>query len=180
MIDSKEIEWRLKKIERLYSDAMASSEVSSELPALYGKIAVIELGGWVEETRDMLAEKLVGSLFETSEGVSRGNLLGRVSGFEYKQNFCRDIFQKLLGLHGVSEIEARLEGAEHEVFKANLGTLWKQRNACAHRTVSGAMEQIQGPATTILQLGYISRGLQSLEAVIDTLCRTRCRYWHMK
>lgn len=180
MIESEGIEKRLKSLERLYLQAMSSSEAGSELPALYGKMAVIELGGWVEEARDALADKLVDNIFLPSEKVSREKLLGRVSGFEYKQHFCRDIFQKLLGLHGVSELEERLEGTIHDAFKSNLGSLWLQRNTCAHRTLAGTMEQIQGPSATIAQMRRINAGLQELGDAIDKLSRVQCPYRCMR
>lgn len=180
MIESEGIEQRLKNLERLYLQAMSSPETGSELPALYGKMAVIELGGWIEEARDVLADRLMDSIFLPSEKVSREKLLGQVSGFEYKQHFCRDVFQKLLGLHGVSELEEHLEGTIHDAFKSNLGSLWVQRNTCAHRTLAGTMEQIQGPSTTIAQMRSISAGLKELEDAIGELSRVQCRYRHMR
>lgn len=173
MYEYASIEKRLQSLLSLYNQSMVQDD--DELPVLYSKIAIIELGGWIEETRDYFADKLLGKLFLPSEKVDRKKIIGIVSGFDYVF-FRNNVFQKLIGEHGTSEIEHMLDANIHDIFKADLGTLWRQRNACAHRSVAGTTLKIQAPSSTIAQFKHIKNGLVQIDNAIDALNRSIIEY----
>lgn len=170
MYDHSSIENRLRTLNRLYDQSMMSEDL--DLPILYSKIAIIELGGWVEEVRDYFAEKLLNKLFMNLEFDTPSNIIGRVSGFDYPY-FKDQVFQVLVGMHGVAEIESRLDIDTHVNLKSNLGTLWAKRNCCAHRSLDGTMEKIQAPSTTIKQFNHIKKGLDDIDKSLDEFIRDR-------
>ena len=173
MYECTTIETRLETLETLYNQSMI--QVDDELPILYSKIAIIELGGWIEETRDYFANKLFSKLFYSSDNTDLKKVIGTVSGFDYVY-FRNNVFRKLIGEHGTSEIEHMLDTSTHDIFKANLGTLWKQRNACAHRSVEGTTLKIQAPSSTIAQFKHIKDGLIQIDNAIDMLNRSTIEY----
>lgn len=173
MIETSYIENRLKELNRLYSSAMSSSE-DNELPLLYSKIAIIELGGWIEESRDELRDQLLKIItHQNPEDCCKKIYPKHVSGFDYMDHFRKAIFERLIGLHGASELEAQLDEEINLVFKSSMGTLWYQRNICAHRTIKGTQVSIQSPSSTMKQFKNIEPGLKQLEAAINCLKRDK-------
>lgn len=146
----------------------AASPLSS---LLYSKLAVIELGGWIETSMDDLIYR-AGKKLKHPVNVKelKDSIVGKTWGFDYKSNFRRMMIQ-VVGLIAVEKIEKIVDAGRQAAMVATLGILKTARNDVAHTYVKHPHFAAAIPAPSVIS-GYfavIHAGLQAIEAAMRKL-----------
>lgn len=146
----------------------ASSPLSS---LMYSKLAVIELGGWIETSMDDLIYR-AGKKLKHPVNIKelKDSIVGKTWGFDYKANFRRMMIQ-VVGLIAVEKIEKIVDAGRHAAMIATLGLLKSARNDLAHTYVKHPHFAAPIPAPSVVS-GYftvIHNGLKAIEAAMRTL-----------
>lgn len=152
---------QLKKLDKLYNAAILGSD--PDLPRYYSRLAVIELGGWIEECMDDLArchprrKKL-----RTSEGRNYvDNIVKDNHGFEYNRNFRR-MMKKIVGIVILEKTEQKMNIIRKQALESSLTVLYPERNEHAHIPIKTA-PNFTTPSVCIAHFNQIYDGLQEFE-----------------
>lgn len=162
MIARSEIEQNLKSLDRRFVNAQSARE------ALYAsKLAIIELGGWVELSMDDVIERCAVRhlAVEKNRKFCREKIIGTTWGFEYEKHF-RNMLARLLGLINVERIERKVDGAVHSAFLASLESMKVARNLEAHTYLKGVTRTINAPSVTLTHYSRIENGLAQIDEAI--------------
>ena len=172
-ISSKNIRNNLELLQRLYDSAMNSSSKDSSLEAaLYSKLAIIELSGWIEETIDTI---LTDYLNRTINNLALRNtiekeVIQRVYGFRYGTDF-RPLMERILGGEKFQYIISRLEknGACTSQLHHALSILTTRRDRAAHTHQKGVMQSYDAPSWTIQQLNIILPIFRRIQGMVKNM-----------
>lgn len=123
-----------------------------QFSALYSKMAIIELCGWLEQSFDSIASRCVKNRIATP--VYRdvfNSIVSKNYGFHYTKNYRRMMLQTI-GVLQMEQLELQLTATgEKNILESTLEILGVERNRAAHTTTAGAMPTYQAPSTTISQ-----------------------------
>lgn len=138
---------------------------------LYAKLAVIELGGWIETSMDDLIYRAGKKIKEPANVKElRDSIVGKTWGFDYKVNFRKMMIQ-CLGLVAVEKIEKTADAGRIAAMIAALGVLKTARNNLAHTYVKHPNFTAPIPAPSVVA-GYLTvvyEGLMAIEKAMRKL-----------
>lgn len=135
---------------------------------LLAKLAIIEVGGWVEMSMDDLVLRSGRKLSVLANAAYlKTNIVERTWGFDYKQNF-RQMLMRSIGLILVEQIEGAVDGGKFAKMNAALGLLKSARNDVAHTYVKHIIIGAPIPAPSLVATYFLDiyDGLKDLEAVM--------------
>lgn len=143
----------LKIIEKEFDEVMGRPSLvrSSVIAAFYSKLAIMEVGGWVEQTVDDLLHNYIDST--VADGTIRETLkkevVGRVFGFRYGADF-RPLFEKIIGAARYEEVRKQLSKKNQDnILSTKLSELSKARDSAAHTYWrGGTMPRYAAPSST--------------------------------
>lgn len=132
---------------------------------LYAKLAIIEVGGWVEMSMDDLVAR-AGKRLTTPSNIKllENQIIDKTWGFDYDKNF-RPMLMRVIGLVRLEALERSLDIKKQTKMKAALGLLKGSRNAVAHTYVKNpaAGTPIAAPSVSISYFNDIYDGLKDIE-----------------
>lgn len=137
---------------------------NSVVAALFSKQAVMEVGGWVEQTVDNILyyyiDKTIGDV--ELRKVLKEEVVDKVYGFKYSSEF-KPLFQKIIGAGRYQQIVKSLEKTGlDQVLYSKLNTLCISRNRAAHTYWRKVTLQFDAPSTTALLFEDISKILRKI------------------
>lgn len=165
MIVKCHIEGTLTRINRLY---LASADV--RLGLYFSKLAMLELCGWIEITMDDMVRSLSKRMVRNvgNRNYYEKEFIKRTHGFEYEYHFRRMLIG-LVGLHGVEEIERKVNSAVFQPMCAALNTLKPDRDKHAHEYIKGTTLRLDAPSIIITRYKVVHAGLVNVEQVLKSL-----------
>ena len=114
------------------------------------KMAILELGGWIECTMDEILKDYVHrKILDASEINSIEKEIDKVYGFSYERNF-NPLVERIIGVDNYYKIKSVLitKGKWHP-FVAELNAFWRVRGSAAHTNFNGVARSFDAPTTTI-------------------------------
>lgn len=161
MLHFSRIEKTLRFLDSEYNRHIVSRE--RERPAMYSKLGVLELSGWIEESFDEIARNGVRDKLRLlrSRDVLEKKIL-RTHGFSYKEH-SRELLAVALGSVRLLSIEKELKrNGSLLQLTSELGALNKQRKMAAHTYVKGTTLTFDAPSVTLARYYKIKPVLQKL------------------
>lgn len=138
---------------------------------LYAKLAIIEVGGWVEMSMDDLVLRC-GAKLRNPSNIShlKKDIVDRTWGFDYNKSF-RQMLIRAVGLIAVEKIESTVDGGKFAKMTAAIDMLKTARNNVAHTYVKNiaVTAPIPEPAVAATYFNDIYVGLKDMEAVMKSL-----------
>ena len=158
------IHQNLKSLDVLYKRAATHKSA-----LFYSKLAILELCGWVEETMDRVVRSCACRTLRepTNRGAIEENVILRTHGFDYNNHFRRMLTQVIV-LHGVEQVERRMDSMKLQVLKSTLGGLRSRRDKEAHTHLVGTMRTLDAPSATIQNFERVYDGLKEVSAQLKT------------
>ncbi len=138
---------------------------------MLAKLAIIEVGGWVEMSMDDLVLRCGKKLKESkNDDHLKKVIVKNTWGFDYEKNF-RQMLIRAVGLVTVEKIELRLDGAKFAKLNAALDMLKTARNNVAHTYVKHPVVTAPIPAPMVVASYFndIYDGLKDFEKVMKSL-----------
>ena len=152
------------------AEKLQSRYTNVELECL-SKMAIMELGGWIECKIDaILADYIKRKITdeEERERVNK-NIIKHVYGFNYK-NDIRPLCERVLGCAQVWMFHKRLENTGRLLeLTSELGNIECMRNIAAHTNWDGITRTFDAPSTTLLRLKRIYPIISWIEREIKAL-----------
>jgi hypothetical protein len=142
-------------------DSLHSSPgITAQRQNYYGKLALIELCGWIEQSLDNMARVHCSSIRNMNE---LDMLLKNVHGFNYKN--LRSILIQITGIVNVLDIEHSLitKGASYQILNSQLGSLSSKRNDAAHTHMPGVQVTYDAPSRILAELNQIEPSLLDMQ-----------------
>jgi hypothetical protein len=163
MIPKANIDLNLDRLEILYNAA------TNPLDALfYAKLAIIELGGWVEQSIDLIIKDLVNRFIEKPENLKlMEERIKRTYAFHYNENF-RYLLTLVVGITNVERLEAIVDPSKFAILTATLSALKTVRDAEAHTHLC-VTKTLNAPSVSKANLIYIYDGLVDIEVKFSTM-----------
>lgn len=128
----------------------------------YSKLALLELGGWIEISLDEIFYREVKfRMSNTSYIKEMKGSIKKNSGFAYEFNI-RKVLIQLIGHHGIELLESNMNAATFIRFKAELISLRNSRNSEAHVYIKGTTRSIDAPSITRARIEPLHAGLLEL------------------
>ena len=161
MIQKRSLLHQLKKLNRLYNEALLGSD--NELPKYYSRLAVLELGSWVEECmkdivrcyprRKRLREKPNHDYINT--------ILNENYGFDYNKNF-RKMLKRVSGIVVLERVEKRMNSTLKQGLESALTKIYPERNDHAHKPICSA-PNFTSPSVCTSLFDDVYNGLREYE-----------------
>ena len=161
MIQKRPLLQQLKKLNKLYNEALLGSD--NELPKYYSRLAVLELGSWVEECmkdivrfypkRKRLKEKPNHDYINT--------IVNENYGFDYNKNF-RKMLKRVSGIVVLERVERRMNPTLKQGLESALTKIYPERNDHAHKPIRSA-PNFTSPSICISLFNDIYSGLNEYE-----------------
>jgi hypothetical protein len=167
MIVKKNILSSLKKLDILYNISMTSTSHSDSV--FYSRLAVLELGSWLEESfDDIVARSLKGKLKTVQfKDILRGYIKA-THGFKYKKHF-RPLMIRAIGLYQMEKIHNYLDSSgQLQILESTLDTISDKRNPAAHTSFIGT-PSYPAPSTTLGQLDRLYPILRNIYSFVTKL-----------
>lgn len=132
---------------------------NGKLMKSYAKIAIIAIGGWLEDGLKELAQLSIIKLQETKNQDKATKFVGQIYGFSYRYHFSQAIMFSF-GVHGLEFIELKIGDADIARLSSSLGKLkkWRDEVAHSHRTAIPC-----NPTQIIQELNIIFPILKKIE-----------------
>tara|TARA_Y100000813_G_scaffold197644_1_gene183420 strand:- start:878 stop:1390 length:513 start_codon:yes stop_codon:yes gene_type:complete len=158
MVAKTYIEPTLKALDERYREGLKNKEA-----LLVSKMAIIELGGWTEETIDALVSRYAQRKIQHSPRLNKFNEAVRYThGFQYQKHFTH-LVKELVGCLGVELIERKADRLKIQRLESALSNLTDARNKAAHTHIQGATYTIDAPSVTLSNYNFIYDGLKEFE-----------------
>lgn len=170
MIDYVSIENTLKLLDREYNNAQNSSQVDSQMPVLFSKLAILELCGWIEVSVDNVLFEYVNNTVvkEENKKIIRERIAVNY-GFKFKTNL-QPLFCSVFGIKNYEDIIGALSDQELANMQTTLGNLAKLRDIAAHNnTEVGITPTYNAPSQTITDYKKIKPAFEIIEKEIQKL-----------
>lgn len=171
MIQKRLFLFQLKKLDKLYEDALYGRDI--ELPKYYSRLAVLELGSWIEECMDELV------FYYTLRGRKRlreraniqylENLVKNNYGFHYNSNFRR-MLKQTIGLVVLERIEKKMDSNLRQGLESALTQTRLERNQHAHKPIH-ISPKFTSPSVCLSLFNNIYNGLEEYEKQFKKLTR---------
>lgn len=155
-------------ISSLLSDYINLFNGSQAIPQnmyYFSKLAILDLGGWVEQSVDELVMGLNHKVIKSDDIDQK--ILQNVYGFNYDAHM-RPMFIKSIGLSNIELVENNVDKNRHLVLKSSLSTLKTSRDRLAH-SYTDVTNIISSPQITLNELNKIHSGLTNLETTMRKL-----------
>lgn len=152
-VAEKTIKANLAIIEAGFEEAMASTRLlrGSALAAMFSKLAILEVGGWIEQTVDSMLYYYVNATVSNKQiqKTVKEQVIDTVYGFRYASDL-KPLLMKVLGAEKFHCIEERLRRKGMDQILLNcIATLNKGRNAAAHTYWHSSVQQkFDAPSAT--------------------------------
>lgn len=160
MVAKTYIEPTLKALDERYRKGLKNKEA-----LLVSKMAIIELGGWTEETIDALVNRYAQRKIQHSPRLNKFNkVVTDTHGFRYGKHFTH-LVKELVGCLGVEIIERNADNLKLQRLESALSNLTDSRNKAAHTHIQGATYTIDAPSVTISNYNFIYDGLKEFESI---------------
>ena len=160
MLSDTHILSNLQKINTVYQN----SSNDLDLPALFSKLAILEVCGWIEEAMDNIVLECANRLtlniddLDTFEKES----VKKTYSFSYDKHFRRLLVQ-LIGLRSIAAVEQKLDQAIFAKFKSDIYSLKVRRDDFAHAHVQQITHNFDAPSVTIPRFRRVYSGLSDIE-----------------
>lgn len=120
------------------------------------KMAILELGGWIECTMDEILKDYVHrKILDVAEASKIEREIDKVFGFSYERNFS-PLVERIIGVENFYKIKSALSAkGKWDPFVADLDALWRVRGRAAHTNFNGVAKNYDAPTTTIGRLQTI-------------------------
>jgi len=165
MIAKTYISQNLNKIERLFNEAK-----NPQSSRFYSKLAILELGGWIEMSMDDLIKRLAKRKLRQPATIKRvEEIIESNFGFGYKKNFKNKMLLQIVGLVGVEKFDRKVNGIKIQKLMSSLDALKKHRDQEAHEYTKALAKPIDAPSVTKGRLVIIYEGLIEIERVLKKL-----------
>ncbi len=137
---------------------------------LYSKLAILELGGWAEESmEDIVLRHAKRHLRKELKFNSfKKYHVDKNHGFHYEKNFFVMLI-KLIGIVNVERIERKIDLLRFDQMKSALSTLKYSRNSLAHTHTKGITVTIDTPSITKKSFVRILEGFKEFDNILRTL-----------
>jgi uncharacterized protein YihD (DUF1040 family) len=168
MINKAQILKGLKKIDKLYQDAINTGDTSLE--RFYSKLCTIEFCGWIEESMDdLIIRHVKRKKLKENKNIKyvKKDIIGNTYGFEYKKYF-RNMLIKTIGIIKLEYIEKNMNQKRLQLLKSALSTLHKERNQHSHQTIQ-TTKTFTAPSKTIALFNDVYEGLLEYEIFLKKL-----------
>jgi len=152
---------QLKKLNKLYNDALLGRD--NELPKYYSRLAVLELGSWVEECmkdivrcyprRKRLKEKPNHDYINT--------IVNENYGFDFNKDF-RKMIKRVSGIVILERVERKMDSTLKQGLESALTKIYPERNDHAHKPIRLA-PNFTSPSICISLFEDIYKGLREYE-----------------
>lgn len=158
-------------IRRYNRAAVSKTRYASVEMEYLSKIAILELGGWVEERIDsILLDYVYRKIVDPTEQQRyKKEVVGRVFGFEFDRN-VRPLFERVLGAAHCEAIRNQLM-AHSMLFPlaAELHSLWSMRGRAAHTNWEGITRVFDAPSMTLARLKNIYPAMCMISRVVNAM-----------
>lgn len=152
---------QLKKLDKLYKEALLSSDIN--LPKYYSRLAVLELGSWTEECMKEIVRCYPRKkrIKETSSLDYIKTVVDRNFGFDYNKNF-RKMIKKVSGIVVLEQVERNMNQSLKQGLESTLTVLYPERNNHAHKPLL-ATPNFTTPSVCLALFKDIANGLNEYE-----------------
>ncbi|KJR42991.1 endoribonuclease [Candidatus Magnetoovum chiemensis] len=133
-------------------------------------MAIIELGGWIEESMDAIIRECAKKNLKQQKNIKylEDNIIEPIFGFTYNKHLKRMMIN-LIGLITYDKLETSLDQNKLSRLKTGLGNLKTVRDELAHTFISGTTPMINAPSVTISQFDDIYEGLTDIEHKLGSI-----------
>ena len=161
MIPKRPLLHQLKKLDKLYNGALLGSD--NELPKYYSRLAVLELGSWVEECMDDIVKCYPKRkrVREISSQQYIDDIVSKNYGFEYNDNF-RKMIKRVSGIVILERVEKKMNPTLKQGLESTLTKIYPERNDHAHKPIHLA-PNFTSPSVCISLFDNIYDGLKEYE-----------------
>ena len=138
---------------------------------LLSKLAVLELGGWIETAIDqILVEYVSRKISDTGEQARiRHQIIDRVYGFDLDRNIW-PLFERILGVAICQRLKSEIENTPGYLqFTSDIGDLAKARKAKAHTCWSGITPHVETPSWVLDRFQHIYPIVQHIRSFVAQL-----------
>jgi hypothetical protein len=168
MIPKRYTSLQLKKLDGLYNSAVTSGS-DPDFPKYYSRLAVLEVGGWIEDSMDDLVRlysrrkriKIKAYLDYVEE------IIGRNYGFGYENNF-KKMMRAALGATLLSNVESGMDVVKKQALESALSVLYPERNQHAHRSIRTAIS-FTAPSVCQAHFNDVYTGLKEFERILKSV-----------
>lgn len=168
VVDSAQINSNLRRLDTEYNRTI---EEDPELPLFYSKLAVIEFGGWLEESFDEILLNYIDSHIVNSNCHSIiAKLIRRNYGFKFEDNIYK-IFSIVIGANNWENIiDVLQQGANFSNLESILNQYSESRNKMAHTYSKNMMTpHYKAPSQVISDFNKILPAIQEIEEEVQRL-----------
>jgi len=161
IIDKSKILITLQELNNLYK---ANSHDSFQV-YVYSKVAILELGGWVQATIEAMTEKYYyDNITDPTKHGDFKKLVSTNSGFHYVRN-VENLLRHVVGVYGIKNVEDKTGTADMSTLKSFLDSLTTDRNDVAHNyeRQKVPITNLDAPSKTIQKCKDICRLLEIFE-----------------
>lgn len=161
MIQKRPLLHQLKKLDKLYNDVLLGSDI--ELPKYYSRLAVLELGSWVEECMDDIVKCYPKrkKIREVSSRQYIDDIVIKNYGFDYNDNF-RKMLKRVSGIILLERVERKMNSTLKQGLESALTKIYPERNDHAHKPIHLA-PNFTSPSVCISLFDDIYKGLREYE-----------------
>lgn len=158
----------LKSINRLYKRTAGTKDTIETL--LYSKIAILEFGGWIEESMDDIVERCAKRCLVAPSNLKKvqNPVIKRNYGFLYEEHFSK-MLRQVIGFDGLEELEKVLDPTKLALLKSGLVSMTTIRNSLAHTHIKGTARSIEAPSSTIARFESLYEGLKDIDIKLRLL-----------
>lgn len=161
MIQKRSLLLQLKKINKLYNEALFGSDI--DLPKYYSRLAVLELGSWVEECMKDIVRCYPRRkrLRDRSSHDYMNTILNENYGFDYNKNF-RKMLKQVSGIIVLESVERKMDSVLKQGLVSALTKVYPERNDHAHKPIRSAAN-FTSPSVYMSLFSDIYNGLAEYE-----------------
>lgn len=168
--ETRTIKRNLRLIAAEYNRAMNSRKLGDSLiAALNSKMALMEVGGWIEQTVDAILYYYIEHTVNDAvlAETLKKEIVDRTYGFRYSKEF-RPLCEKILGAAQFAKITSLMEKKGlYQVLQSCMNQLADNRNRAAHTYWSKVTPRFDAPSVTESKL-------------LDLIPAIRCFWRHVR
>lgn len=164
MIAKSYISENLARIDVLYRRA-----TTAKASLFYSKLAILELGGWIEISWDEIVMREARKRLRTTQSITFvTDVVDKCYGFTYAKHF-RKMLVNVIGLDGVERLERRVDGVKFAAMTGALNALKQFRDREAHEYMKGVTRVLDAPSVTRGRFAVIYDGIMEIDRVLRAL-----------